>query len=511
MARGLLSRTADRLRDPSTSGLLGALLVYVVLGVANIIFLPRFYPPDEPRNAAYAFELWSGRLPRIPDPLPHAAMGTKKLPRADFHASAQHPPLYYALVGAPIKVAASAGDIVPGVKIARGITLAIGAAALVALFRMVRLLLPRLPAVAVATVGIFAAIPEVPNTFGIVYNDALGVLTALGLLHASFSILKLGPTRNRLVACAVWMALASLTRFAGVLMSCFGMFAVFLSAFVHDQGTFAVRARIGILRTLPLVAAVLVSSGWFYVRSLVLYGDITGAKVLFDILDRPYRGSPFAYFVKPRVWVELHDQLWRNLHGGTRFDDGSVTIARSFSVVGTACALIAAWRVRGWLRTEGRSRKNLAIAAAIVVVFLGTTLPPIAFHSQGGSLMVRYSLPVIWIPCMVAAIGFAAWSRPLLSQVALILLPAFALFTFELYAVDIQKGIVGTEFGIVIASEARGMPAAGLVFALTVTGVAAGIVLMVRSLGALHRRVDEAVEAVEPGLPVPVAEVLDAR
>ena len=77
MKPSLVARLRARLDDPALVGLLGALIVYFALATACVIFIPRFYPPDEPRNVAYAFELWSGRLPQIPDGLPHEAMGTK--------------------------------------------------------------------------------------------------------------------------------------------------------------------------------------------------------------------------------------------------------------------------------------------------------------------------------------------------------------------------------------------------------------------------------------------------
>lgn len=490
MNRPLLATFRERWRDPAWNGLAGALLVYVALGVANIVFLPRFYAPDEPRNAAYAFELWSGRLPRIPDPLPHAEMHTSKLKRSDFHASAQHPPLYYALVGGPIKASvALLGDVTPGVKAARGITLAMGLAALVTMFRLVRLLVPSHPAIAVAAVGVFASVPQVSNTFGIVYNDALGMLTAMGLLHASLAVLLQGPTRRRLVEAGVWMALASLTRFAGVLTSCFGLLAIFLSAWVHDPGGHLARARTGVVRCLPLVVAMLATSGWFYVRSLILYGDVTGARILFEILDRPDRGSALHLIVSPAVWGNLHDQLWRNMNGGTRFDDASVTFARSFTLTMTACAAVAVARVRPLARL--RDTRTLLTAVVLALFFVGTVLPPVIFHSKGGSLMVRYCYPALVVPCVVAGVGFAAFRTPLLAQVTSVLLPAFALFTFELYAVDVEKGIVGPELGMVVAAGERGMPRPQILYALTLLGVVAGSVLLLRSLTALHRRVDD--------------------
>ena len=112
-------------------GLVGVLLVYLALTLANVVIIPHFHAPDEPRNVAYAFEVAHGHLPRIDDPLPHERMGTKPLPRTDFHASAHHPPLYYAAVGPLVRAGVERHDLRSGVLRARLVTMLFGAAAIV--------------------------------------------------------------------------------------------------------------------------------------------------------------------------------------------------------------------------------------------------------------------------------------------------------------------------------------------------------------------------------------------
>lgn len=483
-----LEKVLTRLADPERRGLIGAVTLFVALGLINLAIVPWDYAPDEPRNAAYGFELWSGRLPTVNDPLPHAEMGTKKLRKSDFHASAQHPPLYYASIGGPIKASVALfGSVMPGLYVARLMTLAFGAAAVVMLHRLVRLVIPGRPDVAIATAAIFGSLPQVVNVFSIVYNDALGTFTTLGVLVSSLTILREGPTRRRMIACAVWMGLASLSRFAGVLTTVVGLGAVFLSAFTHGEGHLGRRVLSGIGRVLPLAGVVAVVAGWFYARNYLLYGDVTGAKELFDILDRPKRGTFTGRALDHEVWLTFHDQLWRRLAGSARFLDGSLAVTRGFSSVATAMALYAG--VLAVLRAF-RHRPPLAhvlTGLVLVIFFFATLLPPIAFHAKGGTLMVRYCLPAVWIPCLVGVLGFAAVRSRGPLQTAIVLLGMFSIMTFELYAIDMLGLIKGSEFGIVLAMGERGLPLPQSFYAAAISLAAAGIALAVTAVGELER------------------------
>ena len=82
----------------------GILLVFLALGLYQVLALKPFRPLDEPRHAGYALYLADGKLPKVSDPLPHQRLGIRHLGSRNIVAAANHPPLYYLMVALPLKL-----------------------------------------------------------------------------------------------------------------------------------------------------------------------------------------------------------------------------------------------------------------------------------------------------------------------------------------------------------------------------------------------------------------------
>ena len=99
-------------------GLAGVLLAFVVLAALHAVTVPPFLPADERSHTAYALLVAQGRLPTLTTPAPllrSPGVGPRIY-------TANHPPLYYALVAAPLRLGLAGGHPMAGFAAARLLT-----------------------------------------------------------------------------------------------------------------------------------------------------------------------------------------------------------------------------------------------------------------------------------------------------------------------------------------------------------------------------------------------------
>jgi hypothetical protein len=135
---------------PLRLGVGGAVLAFVMLA-ALWLYVPTYQPTDEASHVAYARELSHGRLPAIDTPISSDgdARLARMLRRRDApHRTiwtANHPPLYYALVAVPLRIGIDTAHPVRGVHAARVLSVGLSALGLVALAYVVLQLAPAGP------------------------------------------------------------------------------------------------------------------------------------------------------------------------------------------------------------------------------------------------------------------------------------------------------------------------------------------------------------------------------
>jgi hypothetical protein len=169
-------------------GLAGAMLTFVVLAGLNAWTTPLFAQPDEASHYGYALLVSSGRLPTVTTPIPTEGVPELRAllgPRDQAHRSvwtANHPPLFYAVMAAPVRVGVLIGHPLGALRAARMLSVAIAAAGILLLALLVRELVPGRPELMVAAAGVAAIVPSFVAVAGLLYNDSLAFATSTAAL-----------------------------------------------------------------------------------------------------------------------------------------------------------------------------------------------------------------------------------------------------------------------------------------------------------------------------------------
>ncbi len=469
----------------SWRGMAGVVLLFFALGVPQLLFVAPTVPEDEPRHAGYALEVASGRLPLVTEPLPTERLGIPPLKRTNIMAAANHPPLYYALVGPFIRWGSETGHHELGLRLARAATLAMGAVGLIYAFVTIRLLVPNRPAAAVATVACVAAMPAFINVCALVHNDALAVMTASGFGYAVARWLVADDrSRRQLGVLSAWAAAVALTRFSGLLVLAPFIALLGLGTAYKAAGSWPRRLAQGAFPVVVVVAVVAVTSGWFYARNYVLYDDVTGGKALFGVLARKPHGTLWSALWAPAVWSGLHDHIWTRLAGSVHLGASVQAAGRLWTflgVVGLVRYAIAAPRlVRAIPPRDLRAWTLAASAAAFGVIVLSV----FAFYARGGNPTARYWFPMAWVPMLVVSLGWSGLHRRAGMAVGVVLSVVLSGHVLLLYAnVLLAGGRVLRDFATVRA--AGGGPTEWIA-PIALLGVAVALVAVVDAILTLE-------------------------
>ena len=413
------SSTPDAARHRERSllvGVGGAVLVFATLATLYAFAIPTYRPPDEASHVAYARELSHGRLPTIETPI--SAEGDERLGRLlslrdAVHKTiwtANHPPLYYALVAPPLRIGLDSGHPIGGVHAARLLTVGLAALGLVLLAYVVLQLAPGRPQLAVAATGLAALVPSFVIVSGVVYNDALAFLTSTATVAASVVFVLRGPSAARLAAVAATASAAMLTRASGLLVVGVAGVAVLVGVWRAGDGWMAQRLGRAAIWSAAVGAAAVAVSGWFYLRNLRLYGDLTASSALLERFGRTSGGTIRGLLTSFPFWRVQQQRLWDVTYNLPRAGEG---ISRQLWLLGLlplAGLLLAG---AGWLarRRRGAPRPDpgRVIAVALCVLLLGLLqLSVLQFVSGGGAAHVRYLFPGLVTIGLAAAVGLTA-------------------------------------------------------------------------------------------------------
>lgn len=458
-----------------TRGLAGALLLYAALGLVNVLGVPLFRPDDEPRHAAYALRIAEGKLPLVTETVPTDRLGIPPL-KTNIMAAANHPPLYYALVGGPILWGSNHHAIPAAMYIARTITLLIGAAGVVYSWLIFRVFAPNDPKLVGLATVLLATFPSFVNYCSLVHNDALAFTSATALFYYLVHALVHGWTPRNKAYFALWAAIVGLTRFSGILVLAPAFVVPLVVPFYHETGSTPQKLWSGVKTSLFAAFAVVATSGWFYARNYQLYGDVTGAAELLDVLHRKTRPGMLYQLVNPKPWGIFHDDLWGRL-GGIHALYGSVTvIARTWTAGVVIGLILAANRLR---TTDWRaSWRNSRVAAYGfgMAGFGAVVLPVFEFYSRGGNIYPRYYFPMLWVVALAAAVGWTSFRS--------VTATLFSVVTAVVFSAAITDVYLQTLYGVVdqprdtilqTAMAASGVPApefvAGGLFLLGCAGL----------------------------------------
>jgi hypothetical protein len=373
---------------------------------------------DETAHAGYVIELMRGNLPRIDtwvvdDPrrfpqLSDAIAGWN--PRGRQVWVANHPPLYYLLAVPFMALADWLGIPGAGLLAMRVINAAGTAGCVVVVGLVARELVGRRSVTLLAAV-LAASAETLLMQGGYGYNDGVAALFGGVALLLGIRLLRRGSTLWRLSALVIVATVAAGMKAPNlvVVAACAAMAGA--AVLVHRSTPHTVlRAFVagGCVAGVPALAF-----GWFYLRNLRLYGDLTGADVLLTGFGRRARGTALETAFSPGFHRRWFEEIWIR----PTYDPDLRIIPHLLLALAVLGLLLLGFdrlhhrnarRPWGMAASSGSEteRRGLAVAWWVLVAHFGVVLVLlIQFHSAGGYVHRRYLLPILPLLATVLAVG----------------------------------------------------------------------------------------------------------
>jgi 4-amino-4-deoxy-L-arabinose transferase-like glycosyltransferase len=329
------------------------------------------------------------------------------------------PPLYFMVAGPVAMLLPSDPQII--LYVSRLISVLFGAGTVFFCWAAARQLAPRSPMWAVAAAGVIALLPQFSFNNARVSNDSMVHCLGSAAFYIWFRGLRQPGYDPWMLRAAGIVGLALLAKLTAVALIPGVALVVLFRAFQVGAGETKWRERLlrGGRLAVGTAGAALAVCGWWLVRNLIVYGDLTGTAAV----NRYYRANlPRIDLAMPDQRSQFIDATWKSFWGMFGWQDilmpdgfysqaGFFTIA-FFGLTGLAVLWIIAWRF-------ARRRRN---SDQVII-------PTYAWQAVSVLAVVGIALVV----------GFVQYSlqvaeAPQGRYLYLILLPVALLFTGGLYA-----------------------------------------------------------------------------
>lgn len=407
-----------RTRTLVRMGVAGAVVTFLCIGVLFVFAVPPFVPADESSHAGYALRVTDGEIPNV-DELVEVQLPGQRPTR---YFTANHPPLYYVVAGPILRWGRDSGHPYAGIRLTRGLSVALGAAAvaLAALFagtvlRGFRTGERRRSEAMVLVAGLVATVPTYVFTASFVHNDMLAVATLVLAYVGAAAALVDRPTRWNVAAVAIGSGLTMATRFSGlgIVALCCGALAC--AGLWRTAGSRRRRVLNAAGLALVPVATVLVTSGWFYLRNKREYGDFAGINGNLEFLHRVDKYTPWSYLTDrlslPDLFVRTENAGgWASLPYFGWYERKVLAVVVAVVAVGAVLAMVRLVRERqpfgGW---SADRLSQLALVGFVVAMPLVAWVQLAGFVSQTGAPHPRYMfgvLPAIALGVALAVMAF---------------------------------------------------------------------------------------------------------
>jgi hypothetical protein len=428
--------------DVSLVGIVVAGLLFGALATAVAFRLPPLFGADERPHLSYVASLTSGQLPTLDDPLPAdderfriisaPADGGDPQRAGPVFFVAHHPPLYYAVVAGPVWLSTHVGPNAPALMM-RLLNVTFMSLGVMAIGWSAAQMFPsRARQVGTLAAALMAVTATAVGNAALGYNDGLAVLlvaTSLGLMAR---VMRFGPS-GPLVGVAAGLAAASFLTRAALFPVVGGLaLAVLVGAWRHRRDRWLVR---GVIAASIVPLAAFVTSGWFYLRNVRLYGNPTGAGYAAEELGRTTHRSLgdvlFDY--------QHHKRMWRRLFGHVP-DQYVEHPQASWLVLGLVLVVLFGGALGLWRWWRGRDVQSRATEEPVEntlglggLVFAGYAVAAIVsvadYVQQGGGQHGRYYLVVL--PLVCATVARAIVELPFRRWVALLTFGAILTVTIR--------------------------------------------------------------------------------
>jgi hypothetical protein len=393
-------------------GVTGSVATFVLLAGLFAYSVPMLAPADEPSHIGYALEVGGGRLPTVDTDVPAGdprIAGVLFGKDADHHDiwTANHPPLFYAISAIPVRLGLrQRPPYLSALRLVRLIPILFAAVAIVLVALLARELVPGRPQTAVAAAGLAALTPALISASGSFYNDSLAFLSSTATLLAAVVLVRRGPTWQRLAVVTVASVATVLTRTSGLAVVAGAALAGVGAVWLHGDGPWPRRALRSAAWAGALGVVVAATSGWFYLRNLQLYGDLTGADVLFAKFERIPAGGTAGILLTPEFWSLLARRM---------LDYASYRLGRAarpwlgIAAVPVLLGLGVVVLRRAWHRLLPKALGPRLLSWSLLALLTAAMVVAVAdFTARGGNLHGRYLLPALGPLATAAALGLGA-------------------------------------------------------------------------------------------------------
>ena len=397
-----------RLRNPSLwCGVLCAAALLLAWTLAVVV--PPGLPYDEPaHHDNVAFYAAEGRLPVLGQP--------------GVEYEAQMGPVYY-VIGALLLRLTGTGDApFAALELLRLAGLALVPVLGWLTYRLARDLGARDGSAALAS-GLLVLNPTLLAVAASVQNDYLCLVVAAVAALVALPALRRGGTRRSLVVGAL-VGLAVLVKvFAGALL------VGFVVAVLLDRRR-SLRPRV--LDAVAAAVGTAVVSGWWFVRNLVLYGDLTGAAavertgVAFDPLAYEGIGSVLGWGRSIVSYAFVPTEYYRNAF------EAPVSV-KAAALVLTVCGLVLAVTALARRAKGKRGAQDPAVVFTLTSVLVVVVVYAVAAWTMQA---IAPRLVAVAAPMALALVARSSRTRPMQAALLVVLLGCLLLASWLVYRVS---------------------------------------------------------------------------
>ena len=507
-------------------GLVAIVVAFIGIGALHALQQPPFFPTDETAHVGYAQEIASFRLPEIrtfPEvPVEARQWQAERSTANDIRYRgvwvANHPPLNYMAVAPLIWASGATGASDGGLILIRFANVAFAGVGMVFTFLLASELTRRNHRLALLAAALAALVPQGHAVFSQGLNDGLGFAAGTAVVWAGARCIRRidALTRRDLTLLAATAVVAFGSRAATMLLAIAVVGFVAFRRFTRPALSLQVQGRrAGRVALIGLGPAVVVF-GWFYVRNIVLYGDVGASQYLLEMFRREQRGSVLDMLVRWPMWSSIYEGLMSPTTRRRMVPPGSLVITL-VAAVGVAMVFItgrmsindesfAEEGPAGSDNDRAARASTLRWQITLGLVTVGLIALTLAQHaSGGGNAHARYAMPAIGVAAVLLVMGMERiWSR-------------WAPFGFVMIAgwwalinlpVDVNPGTMvrNRDDGQLAPYPLRVLPlsdgwrtASGVLIAV---GVVVAVGVLLATLRTAPRPVPGA-DAVEPTVPAP--------
>ncbi len=470
-------------------GVVGIIIMYLAIGSLFALEQPPFVGADEKAHLGYAHVVADGSLPTIDQQLPVPIWARQWMSETIYTTNtanrtiwvANHPPLYYVSVAPLIWYSELTQRPDGGLLLMRLANVAWGAVGLAFTFAIAREL-TKSPRIALVSTGVAAMATQLYASLSLGMSDGMTFAAGAAVTWAGLRCLQRGSTSRNLWLLALTTAVATGTRAATMLVafSVVATVAAFEFAKPMDATTDRRRAalRVGLVGVLP--AAILF--GWFYLRNIVLYGDIGASSYLLERFDREPNGSVVETLLRDGLWRSLYTRSMSPVtYGGDR--PVGMLVFAAIALAGLVAVVVAR-------RTGDRDRSGDRYFIArrsilLLVVGIGVIVWYIAEHvSGGGYLHPRYVFPVLASLATLFVIGFDRIAPRILPVAVLVGMATWTLVQLPV-GVDPSQSSRPRDEGRLAPSALRTLPGSDLWRSFTALWIVVGCVIAALAIAAV--------------------------